>query len=226
LDYLTPDIYGFDAFEKRVLERFASRADLFAAIGGDQALNPDHPMMHEGREFKPAAVLFPVIDRGGDASILLTQRTEHLSSHSGQVAFPGGKIDPGESPEQAAVREAEEEVGLDSSQIDVIGTFGPYYTGSGYCISTVVGMVRGEPQLALNKDEVAAAFEVPLSFLMDQKNHAQESRYYKEKKVFYYVMPFADEEVDPPVERRIWGVTAGIIKMVQERLYGVADADG
>lgn len=226
MDYLTPDLYGFDAFEKRVLERFASRADLFAAIGGDHSLNPDHPMMHEGREFKPAAVLIPVIDRGGDATILLTQRTEHLSSHSGQVAFPGGKIDPGESPVEAALREADEEVGLDPSQIDVIGTFGPYFTGSGYCISSVVGMVRGEPDLTINDDEVAATFEVPLSFLMNQKNHARESRFYKDTKVFYYVMPFADEQAEPPVERRIWGVTAGIIRMVQERLYGVAEADG
>ena len=223
MDYLTPDLYGFEAFEKRVLERFASRADLFAAIGGDQALNPHHPMMHENREFKPAAVLIPVIDRSGDATILLTQRTEHLSSHSGQVAFPGGKIDPGESPEGAALREAEEEVGLNSSQVDVIGTFGPYYSGSGYCISPVVGMVRGEPELTINEDEVAAAFEVPLSFLMNQKNHNRASRFFKDTEVFYYEIPYQDGDVDPPVERRIWGVTAGIIRMVQERLYGVAD---
>ena len=226
MDYLTPDIYGFEAFEKRVLERFASRADLFAAIGGDQALNPGHPGIVKERKFKPAAVLIPVIDRGGEATILLTQRTEHLSSHSGQVAFPGGKIDPGESPEAAALREAEEEVGLDRSQVDVIGTFGDYYSGSGYRISPVVGMVRGNPHLTINHDEVAAAFEVPLSFLMNQKNHARESRYWEDKKVFYYVMPYPDDGVDPPVERRIWGVTAGIIRMVQERLYGVAETDG
>ncbi len=226
MDYLIPDIYGFEAFEKRVLERFASRADLFAAIGGDQSMNPDHPMFAAGLQFKPAAVLIPVIDRDGEATILLTQRTEHLSSHSGQVAFPGGKIDPGESPEEAALREAEEEVGLEPAQVDIIGTFGPYYTGSGYCISPVIGMVRGEPRLTLSEDEVAAAFEVPLGFLMDQKNHARESRLWADKKVYYYVMPFADDAVEPPVERRIWGVTAGIIRMVQERLYGVAEADG
>ena len=93
LDHLTPNIYGVDAFETRVLERFESRADILEATGGDQVLNPQHPMMVDGRVFKPAAVLFPVIDRGGDASILLTQRTEKLSSHSGQIALPGGKID-------------------------------------------------------------------------------------------------------------------------------------
>ena len=220
LDYLTPDIYGFDAFEARVLERFASRADVFSAIGGDQALNPNHPGITKGRNFKPAAVLIPVVNRGGEASILLTQRTEHLSSHSGQVAFPGGKIDPGESPEQAALREAHEEVGLAASQVDVIGTFGTYYSGSGYSIAPVVGTVRGEPKLSINHDEVAAAFEVPLAFLMDQKNHQRESRMWEDREVFYYTMPFADTGVEPPVERRIWGVTAGIIRMVQERLYG------
>jgi mutator protein MutT len=220
LDYLTPDLYSVAAFEERVLERFASRADIIAAVGGDQALNPEHPMLREEQTFKSAAVLIPVIDRDGQATILLTQRTEHLSSHSGQVAFPGGKIDSGESPEEAALREAHEEVGLDSSQVEVIGTFGTYYSGSGYSISPVIGMVRGEPDLTLNHDEVAASFEVPLSFLMDQKNHNRESRYWQDKKVFYYVMPYADQAVEPPVERRIWGVTAGIIRMVQERLYG------
>ena len=222
LHYLTPDLYSAEAFEARVRERFESRADLFTAIGGDLTLNPNHPMIHEDKVYKPAAVLIPVVDRGGHATILLTQRTEHLSSHSGQVAFPGGKIDSGESPEAAALREAEEEVGLDRQQVDVIGTFGTYFTGSGYSIAPVVGMVRGDPVLSINEDEVAAAFEVPLAFLMDQKNHNRESRFWNEREIFYYTMPYADESESPPVERRIWGVTAGIIRMVQERLYGVA----
>ena len=222
LDYLTPDICGVDAFETRVLERFASRADILEATGGDQTLNPNHPMMAEGSVFKPAAVLLPVIDRGGESTILLTQRNERLSSHSGQIALPGGKIDPGETPEQAALREAQEEIGLDPNQIDVLGTFGTYFSGSGYSISPVVGMVRGEPELTVNHDEVAAVFEVPLSFLMDQKNHHHESRFWQDKEVFYYTIPYADESVDPPVEWRIWGLTAGIIRMVQERLYGIA----
>ena len=170
----------------------------------------------------PAAVLIAVTDRP-EPGVILTQRPRDMRDHPGQVAFPGGKIDPGESPEGAALREAEEEVGLDSSQVDVIGTFGPYYSGSGYCISPVVGMVRGEPQLTINEDEVAAAFEVPLSFLMNQKNHNRASRFFKETEVYYYEMPYPDSDVDPPVERRIWGATAGIIRMVQERLYGVAD---
>jgi 8-oxo-dGTP pyrophosphatase MutT (NUDIX family) len=222
LDFLTPDIYSVEAFEARVLERFASRADILEATGGDQTLNPDHPMMVEGRVFKPAAVLLPVIDRGGVSTILLTQRNERLSSHSGQIALPGGKIDAGETPKQAALREAHEEVGLHPDQVDVLGTFGTYYSGSGYSISPVVGMVRGEPDLTINHDEVAAVFEVPLAFLMDQKNHNRESRFFRDMEVFYYTMPYSDESADPPVEWLIWGVTAGIIRMVQERLYGIA----
>ncbi|MEP0943061.1 MAG: CoA pyrophosphatase [Rhizobiaceae bacterium] len=222
LDYLTPDIYSVEAFEARVLERFASRADVLEATGGDQVLNPNHPMMVEERTFKPAAVLIPVIDRQGESTILLTQRTERLSSHSGQIALPGGKIDADETPVQAALREAHEEVGLAPELVDVLGTFGPYYSGSGYRVSPVVGMVRGEPELTINPDEVAAVFEVPLAFLMDQKNHNRESRFWNDKEIFYYTMPYAEEGSDPPVEWRIWGLTAGIIRMVQERLYGIA----
>ena len=195
-------------------------------MGGDHTLNPDHPGIKKERQFKPAAVLIPIIQRGERASVLLTQRTEHLSSHSGQVAFPGGKIDEGESPEEAALREADEEVGLKAGAIDLIGTFGTYYSGSGYSISPVLGVIRQEPELIINEDEVAAAFEVPLSFLMDTSNHVGESRFWDEKEVFYHSIPYLDEGVVPPIERRIWGVTAGIIRMIQERIYGGVASNG
>jgi len=212
--------YSVAAFRQRVKERFESRADIMAAVGGDHALNPDFGPSIEDREFRDAAVLIPVIDRGGDAHILLTQRTEHLNSHSGQVAFPGGKIDDGESAEQAALREAQEEVGLEPEDIEILGTFGTYYSGSGFSIAPVVGIVRGDPKLVLSEDEVAAAFEVPLSWLMDRDRYDIESRTWQKKERFFYAMPYMDHAIDPPVERRIWGVTAGIIRMVQERLYG------
>ncbi|MGI9355904.1 MAG: NUDIX hydrolase [Rhizobiaceae bacterium] len=214
------DAYSVAAFRQRVTERFESRADIMAAVGGDHALNPDFGPSIEDREFRDAAVLIPVIDRGGAAHILLTQRTEHLNSHSGQVAFPGGKIDAGESAEEAALREAHEEVGLEPEDIEVLGTFGTYYSGSGFSIAPVVGQVRGHPQLVINDNEVAAAFEVPLAWLMDRDRYNIESRTWQDRERFFYAMPYMDRSIVPPVERRIWGVTAGIIRMVQERIYG------
>lgn len=214
------DIYSATAFRARVLERFESRADVLAAIGGDQTLNPYFEAEMEKRDFKEAAVLIPVFEREGEARVLLTQRTEHLSSHSGQVAFPGGKLDAGETPLEAALREADEEVGLKAENLEVLGTFGTYYSGSGYSIDPVVAMVKGLPELTINPDEVATTFEVPLAFLMDDQNHVRESRFWGEKEIFFFTMPYMDDAITPPVERRIWGVTAGIIRMVQDRLYG------
>lgn len=205
------------------MERFESRADVLAAIGGDQALNPNHPMLKQNQTYKAAAVLIAIVDREGEANVLLTQRTEHLSSHSGQVAFPGGKIDSGESPQQAALREADEEVGLHASQLRLLGTFGTYFTGSGYSIAPVVAMVEGEPELTINEDEVAASFEVPLAYLMDETNHSRQSRMFLDTEVFYYSIPYQDMASTPPVERRIWGVTAGIIRMVKDRIFGLTD---
>ena len=225
MDALTTNSFSTEAFEARVKERFESRADILAAIGGDQVLNPNHPKIAKNQTYKSAAVLVPIIDRDGEANVLLTQRTENLSSHSGQVAFPGGKIDEGESPEEAALREAWEEVGLQPEQVDVIGTFGTYFSGSGYSISPVVGMVREAPKLKLNPDEVAAAFEVPLSFLMDQNNHHRHSRFWAETEVFFYKIPYSDGSMQPAIERDIWGVTAGIIRMIGDRLYGSAHDD-
>ena len=212
--------YSAAAFCQRLNERFERRADIMAAIGGDDRLNPDDRDAFMDRDFKHAAVLIPVIDRGDDAHVLLTQRTEHLSSHKGQIAYPGGKIDAGETPEQAALREAWEEVGLTDDAVDLIGTFGDYYSGSGYRITPVAATVQPDYEMELNANEVAAAFEVPLSFLMDRDNHQIESLTWKERERHFFAMPFVDESVSPPVERRIWGVTAGIIRMIQERVYG------
>jgi len=218
-------LYSTSSFEKRLRQRFESRADILKATGGDLTLNPSHPNVNKERSYKDAAVLMAIIDRDDEASVLLTQRTEHLSSHSGQIAFPGGKLDQGESPEQAALREADEEVGLKQADIDLIGTFGTYYSGSGYAISPVVGILKQEPHLTINQDEVAHTFEVPLAFLMDQRNHQRESRQWDGTDVFFYAMPYQDTQVVPPTERRIWGVTAGIIRMVQERIYGGVNAN-
>ena len=159
---------------------------------------------------RPAAVLIPVIDRP-EPMVLLTLRTE-LPSHPGQIAFPGGKIDAGDvSPAAAALREAEEEIGLARELVEPIGYLDLYLTFSGYRILPTVARVGADYRLALCEAEVADAFEVPLAFLMNVQNHALHSRDWKGITRKYYAMPFG--------ERYIWGVTAGILRNLYERIY-------
>jgi 8-oxo-dGTP pyrophosphatase MutT (NUDIX family) len=159
---------------------------------------------------RPAAVLIPVVDRP-EPAVLLTQRTE-LPSHPGQIAFPGGKIESLDvTPADAALREAEEEIGLSRASIEPIGYLDLYLTFSGYRILPTVARVRPPYRLVINEAEVADAFEVPLAFLMDAQNHALHSRDWKGVTRKYYAMPFG--------ERYIWGVTAGILRNLYERIY-------
>ena len=179
---------------------------------GDHRFNPGHPRVTGPRQLRDAAVLIPVVDHGPEASVILTKRAEKLTSHSGQVAFPGGRIDPTDvSPEAAALREAEEEIGLDPDHVEIIGRIPDYVSGSGYRIAPVLSIVRPGFTLSINEHEVDAAFEVPLRFLMDPANHAQSSREFNKRVWVYYDMPYGGQ--------RIWGVTAGIIRTLYERLY-------
>jgi 8-oxo-dGTP pyrophosphatase MutT (NUDIX family) len=160
---------------------------------------------------RPAAVLVPVVDRP-DPAVLLTQRTADLASHAGQIAFPGGKMDPHDAtPAAAAMREAEEEIGLPHSLIEPIGYLDLYLTFSGFRIVPTVARIAPDYRLRLNPAEVADAFEVPLAFLMDAQNHALHSRDWKGISRRYYAMPYG--------ERYIWGVTAGILRNLYERIY-------
>ena len=179
---------------------------------GDHRFNPDHPRVTGPRLLRDAAVLIPVVDRGDEASVILTKRAETLTSHSGQVAFPGGRIDPTDaSPEDAALREAEEEIGLDPDHVEIVGRMPDYVSGSGYRIAPVLSIVRPGFRLTINQHEVDAAFEVPLRFLMDPANHTQTSREFDSRVWVFYDMPYGGQ--------RIWGVTAGIIRTLSERLY-------
>ena len=183
-----------------------------AAAGrrGDLDLEPDLWERAGVQATRPAAVLIPVVDRP-EPQVLLTQRTE-LPSHPGQIAFPGGKIDPqDESPAAAAMREAQEEIGLKRELIEPIGYLDLYLTFSGYRILPMLARVRTSYRLTLCEAEVADAFEVPLAFLMNAQNHALHSRDWKGIERRYYAMPFG--------ERYIWGVTAGIVRNLYVRIY-------
>lgn len=201
-------------FRQQFLQR--SGAEGFSEGGGDHVLN-DGIDRHPSQEFKDAAVLFGVIERPQGAQVLFTRRTETLSSHKGQIALPGGRIDADDpSPQFAALRETHEEVGIDPSYVTVLGSLGEYYSGSGYRVVPVVGIIKPDFQLALNEHEVAEAFEVPLSFLMDKANHQIGSAIWNDKERFFYKMPFGEGRNVKP----IWGVTAGIVRMIYDRIYG------
>ncbi|MEZ5787193.1 MAG: CoA pyrophosphatase [Xanthobacteraceae bacterium] len=182
------------------------------AVRGDLDLDPLLWEEMDVRPVRPAAVLIPVVDRP-EPGVILTQRTAHLPNHAGQVAFPGGSIDASdESPAAAALREAEEEIGLDPQLVEPIGYLDLYLTFSGYRILPLVGRVAPRYAFKLSIQEVDDVFEVPLAFLMDAENHALQSKVWKGLMRRFYAMPYG--------ERYIWGVTAGILRNLYERIYG------
>jgi 8-oxo-dGTP pyrophosphatase MutT (NUDIX family) len=156
-----------------------------------------------------AAVLVPVTDRA-EPGVILTQRTETLRRHAGQVAFPGGRIDPGEDAVAAALREAEEEVALPRAAVTVVAEADPYVTGTGFRISPVVGVVPPDLPLVPAEAEVAAVFEVPLAFLLDHANHRAASAEWEGRRRDYWEISWEG--------RRIWGATAGMIVNLARRL--------
>ena len=217
MDAALPSHETFSAAEFFPRARARLRLDVPAALAdptveavrGDLDLDPTLWDRAGVKATRPAAVLIPVIDRP-EPAVLLTLRTE-LPSHPGQIAFPGGKIDPHDAtPAQAALREAEEEIGLGHDLIEPIGYLDLYLTFSGYRILPTLARVRPDYRLTLNAHEVADAFEVPLAFLMDAQNHALHSRDWKGIERKYYAMPFG--------ERYIWGVTAGILRNLYKRI--------
>jgi len=163
----------------------------------------------------PAAVLVGIVDQPSGLTVLLTQRTAHLSDHAGQIAFPGGRLEPGDADAiAAALREAEEEVGLPASHVEVIGRLDTYVTGTGFEVTPVVGFIRTPYPVRPDPFEVAEIFEVPLDFLIDPKNLERGTREWRGTTRSYYALPYQ--------QRYIWGATAGILVNLAEVLRGAA----
>ena len=168
-----------------------------------------------------AAVLVPIVMRGPQAAsptVLLTRRAAHMTTHSGQIAFPGGKVDPEDANMQTtALREAEEEVGLSSRHVQVIGELPVYITGTSFWVTPVIGLVSVDFELRLNADEVADVFEVPLSFLMNPANHHRHAIDWQGARRHWFSMPYTEQRTTAQgqvqtVEHFIWGATAGMLR--------------
>ena len=216
--YASPSPARLDSFFDRARARLTLEVPPAltdpAALGarGDLDLNPALWERAGVSATKPAAVLVPIVDRD-EPTVILTIRTQELPNHAGQVAFPGGKIDPeDESPVAAALREAKEEIGLPPILVEPIGYLDLYLTFTGFRILPTVARVKPDFTLALNPREVTESFEVPLSFLMTPENHQRKSREWRGVTREFYAMPFEN--------RYIWGVTAGILRNLYERICG------
>jgi 8-oxo-dGTP pyrophosphatase MutT (NUDIX family) len=198
-------------FDRRVRGRLEpAHSHLERPLRSDFDLSAE-PKPNLDAPYRRAAVLMGLVDRGDDYGVLLTLRPETMSRHAGQVAFPGGRIDPEDaSPLQAALREAREEVGL-SSDVEVLGQVDPYLTSSGFMVSVFIARLMPF-EARIDPSEVADVFETPLSFLMTPSNHQRHERTYNGIARAFYAMPHNG--------RYIWGATAGMIRSVYDRLYG------
>jgi 8-oxo-dGTP pyrophosphatase MutT (NUDIX family) len=188
---------------------YGTDRDGWVPVRGDHSLMPGAVL--DPGPHTPAAVLVPLVMHGADLTVLLTQRTQHLADHPGQVAFPGGRVEPGDpDPIHTALRETEEEVGLPPDHVSVIGRLDTYVTGTGYEITPIVGLVRAPYPVHPDPFEVADVFEVPLAFVIDVRNHERRSREVKGRTRNFYVLPFPG--------RYIWGATAGMLVNLAEVL--------
>ncbi len=165
------------------------------------------------RRTVPAAVLVPLVERDEGLTVLLTRRADHLKHHGGQISFPGGRLEEHDSgPAEAAVREAEEEVGLPPDRVEVVGYLDNYITITGYCVTPVVAFVRPGFALRIDETEVAEAFEVPLRHVMDPDRVELRERRFFGLSLTYYEIPYR--------HYNIWGATAGMLVSLRMALMG------
>lgn len=195
-----------------------TRAAIIRAISlpGDRRsdfdLNPGvKRSLNSGRTLRPAAVLCPIVERPGGLNVILTQRPDTMREHAGQVAFPGGKIDATDADaEAAALREAEEEIGLAANQAEILGEIDHYETGTGFRVAPIVAMVAPSFEPVPDPREVAAVFETPLDYLMNPANLKTHTGHWGGRERLYYAYDWE--------ERYIWGATAGMLKSLADRL--------
>jgi 8-oxo-dGTP pyrophosphatase MutT (NUDIX family) len=162
--------------------------------------------------WKEAAVVVPVVARRPEATVLLTLRTQHLSAHSGQIAFPGGKIEERDAtPVETALREAREEIGMAAELVTPLSLLDLHNTGTGFRIVPVLALIDPSFTPVPDPNEVADVFEVPLSFLMQEQNHIRHLREWKDRRILFYAMEYE--------QRFIWGATAAILRNLYDRLY-------
>jgi 8-oxo-dGTP pyrophosphatase MutT (NUDIX family) len=206
-DWIGRHLDPLEAHDPTAADAVHSDYDLSKAYGPAEADGPP----------TPAAVLIALVERDAGLSVILTRRADTLRRHTGQIALPGGRRDPGETPWQTALREAHEEIGLEPAFVSVAGLSTPYRTGTGFLITPVVGFVRPGFSLTPNPAEVADIFETPFGFLMDPANVEEHERELPsgEKRRFY---AYTHED------RFIWGATAGMLRALYDRLYGAAVA--
>jgi 8-oxo-dGTP pyrophosphatase MutT (NUDIX family) len=196
-------------------QREIDAAWLRSRLGGSPATTPtlygDEEARPDARSLTAAAVLVPIIARAEELTVLFTLRTTHLKAHSGQVSFPGGRVEPLDaSPQATALRETHEEIGLATASIEVLGQLGDYHTRTGFRVTPVVGLVTLPLELTLDEREVQYVFEVPLSFLLDPANHQRHQREFQGRTVSYYAIPY--------LHHYIWGATAGMLVNFYRRL--------
>lgn len=196
-------------------EELSRRLALGRMPDGGFSDDGDLPGTQPGRSLTPAAVLIGILERA-EPMVLFTQRTAHLNDHAGQISFPGGRRDPGDrDAAHTALRETEEETGLSSGAIEVIGHLPDYRTGTGFLVTPVVGWVKTPPdpaEYAFDEFEVAEVFEVPLGFLLDPRNHKLETAMFKGRMRTYHAIPWQG--------RYIWGATAGMLQTLCRAVAG------